>query len=202
MKILSVSDVPSPILLEAHGRKLVEGIDLILSCGDLPPEYLTELTYAYGVPLYYVCGNHDIRYPSNPPRSCMNLHGRIVRIGGLKILGLEGSIWYNGGPFQYTEGQMSSVIRRLRLTLWWERGIDMVVTHAPPRHIQDGDDLCHRGFQCFRRLIDKYEPRYFIHGHIHRQFSDPSERVTAEKKTRVINTYGYHLLEVDDPSHV
>jgi len=132
----------------------------------------------------------------------MNLHGRIVRIGGLKILGLEGSIWYNGGPFQYTEGQMSSVIRRLRLTLWWERGIDMVVTHAPPRHIQDGDDLCHRGFQCFRRLIDKYEPRYFIHGHIHRQFSDPSERVTAEKKTRVINTYGYHLLEVDDPSHV
>jgi len=202
MKILSVSDVPSPILFEENGRRLVEGIDLILSCGDLPPEYLSELTHTYGAPLYYVSGNHDIRYISKPPRSCMNLHGRVVRIGGLKILGLEGSIWYNDGPFQYTERQMSSVIRRLRLTLWWERGVDMVITHAPPRDIHDGEDLCHRGFQCFRWLISKYKPRYFIHGHIHREFSEPSERITVENKTQVINTYGFYLLELGDPSNV
>ncbi|CAB5122002.1 hypothetical protein D3OALGA1CA_4562 [Olavius algarvensis associated proteobacterium Delta 3] len=202
MKILSVSDVTNPILLEEQGRNLVDGVDLILSCGDLPPEYLNALTHTYGAPLYYVCGNHDIRYKGNPPQSCMNLHGRLVRIGGLKILGLEGSIWYNGGPFQYTEGQMRSVIRRLRLTLWWKRGIDIAVTHAPPRDIQDGEDLCHRGFSCFRWLINKYQPKFFIHGHIHREFSEPSERITLENTTQVINTYGFHLLEIEDPSNV
>jgi len=149
MRILSISDVIRPILLEEQGKQLVKKIDLILSCGDLPPEYLTTLAHTYGVPLYYVCGNHDIRFKSSPPKSCINLHGRLVRFGGLKILGLEGSIWYNGGPFQYTEGQMRSCLRRLRPTLWWEKGIDMVVTHAPPRHIQDGEDLCHQGSSAF-----------------------------------------------------
>lgn len=202
MRILSISDVISPILLDARGKDLVKDIDIILSCGDLPPEYLTSLANIYGVPLYYVCGNHDIRLKRNPPKNCVNLHGRIMRIHGLKLLGLEGSIWYNGGPFQYTERQMRSCLRQLRLTLWWEKGIDVVVTHAPPRHIQDGEDLCHRGFECFRWLITKYQPKYFLHGHIHRNFSEPSERISIENNTRVINTYGFYLLETEDSSDV
>jgi len=202
MKILSVSDVTSSTLLEDRGTNLCGAVDLILSCGDLPPEYLTALAHTYKAPLYYVCGNHDIRNESKPPEGCTNLHGRLARIGGLKILGLEGSLWYNGGPFQYTEGQMRSVIRRLRPTLWRQRGIDIAVTHAPPRHIQDGDDLCHRGFECFRWLINKYQPKYFIHGHIHRDFSKPTDRTTIENRTKVVNTYGFHLLEIESPSNV
>ena len=195
MKILSVSDVTRPSLLENNEEKLGQEVDLIFSCGDLPPEYLTALSHAYSAPLYYVSGNHDIRYKTKPPEGCTNLHGRLVRIEGLKILGLEGSFWYNGGPYQYTEEQMRSFIRRLRLAMWWQKGIDIVVTHAPPYRIQDGDDLCHRGFECFRWLINKYQPKYFIHGHIHRDFADASGRVTVEGSTKVINTYGFHFLE-------
>jgi Icc-related predicted phosphoesterase len=202
MRILSVSDVTSPDLLEDNGRKLSEKVDLIFSCGDLPPEYLTALTHFYQAPLYYVCGNHDIRYEAKTPEGCSNLHGRLIRFGELKILGLEGSFWYNGGPYQYTEGQMRTVIRRLRLAMWWQKGIDIVVTHAPPYRIQDGDDLCHRGFECFRWLINKYQPKYFIHGHIHRDFPEPSGRITVEGNTNVINTYGFHFLDIRDPLHV
>jgi Icc-related predicted phosphoesterase len=92
---------------------------------------------------------------------------------------------------------MWKTIRALRLKIWRQKGIDIVITHAPPRHIHDAEDLCHRGFKSFRWLIDRYRPRYFIHGHIHAQFDDPAQRVSIINQTKVVNTYGYYLFEID-----
>ena len=39
MKILAISDVPSKALWDYGTREHLEGIDLILSCGDLPQKY-------------------------------------------------------------------------------------------------------------------------------------------------------------------
>lgn len=200
MKILSVSDRVEPILYDRFEASLFPDVDLILSCGDLPPEYLTFLATRFDVPLYYVCGNHDIRYDSKPPQGCMDLNARIVRFKGLNFLGLAGSRWYNGGPYQFTEKQMRKVVRRLRPEIWWKRGIDIVITHAPPRHIHDAEDPCHKGFKSFRWLIDRYAPRYFIHGHIHMNFNSLSERMTIVNQTNVVNTYGYYFFEIsNDP---
>jgi len=200
IKILSVSDAVEPMLKQPSDSGLFADIDIIISCGDLPPEYLSALAHFVNAPLYYVCGNHDIRYKSKPPQGALNLHGRLLAFEGLNILGLEGSHWYNGGPYQYTEDQMRSMIRRLRPKLWWQKGVDVVVTHAPPRHVHDAEDPCHRGFECFHRLITKYQPKYFIHGHIHQAFDDPSERITVVGKTKVVNTYGYCILEIENPA--
>jgi Icc-related predicted phosphoesterase len=197
IKLLSVSDVVDPMLHQHAGNEPFTGIDVLVSCGDLPPEYLSRLVHAFNTSLFFVGGNHDIRYQDKLPQGGLDLHARVERIKGLNFLGLEGSRWYNGGPYQYTAGQMRVIIQRLRPTLWWQGGIDIVVTHAPPRHVHDSEDLCHRGFKCFRWLIDKYQPDYFIHGHIHRHFSDPSERVTAVDATKVVNTYGYNILEIE-----
>jgi Icc-related predicted phosphoesterase len=95
---------------------------------------------------------------------------------------------------------MRSILRRLRPKLWWQKGVDVVVTHAPPRHIHDAEDPCHRGFECFHRLIKNYRPNYFIHGHIHKSFESPAQRVTVVSKTKVVNTYGYNILEIENPS--
>ena len=181
---------------------LFKDVNLILSCGDLPPEYLSRMVHHLKAPLYYVSGNHDFRYDAKSPEGGDNLHGRLIQIGGINILGLEGSHWYNGGPYQYTEWQMRSIIRRLRPTIWWRGGVDVVVSHSPPRHIGDAEDPCHMGFECFRWLINKYHPHYFIHGHIHRNFLDPSERVTVVNTTRVVNTYGYCILEIQGSSNI
>jgi Icc-related predicted phosphoesterase len=202
MKILSVSDIVEPMLDQQRGSGQFADVDLILSCGDLPPEYLSRLLDAIAAPLYYVRGNHDIRYQDKPPGGGCDLHGRLLKIMGINILGLEGSHWYNGGPYQYTEWQMRSVIRKLRPKLWWHGGLDIVIAHAPPRHIHDAEDPCHRGFECFRWLIEKYHPGYFIHGHIHKDFSNPAERVTVVNSTHVVNTYGYFILEIEDPPAV
>ena len=196
MRILTVSDVVLSDLYDNLEVKRFPKIDLILSCGDLPPEYLTYLYTAFNAPLYYVRGNHDLRYDSKLPGGCIDLNARIIQIQGIKILGLEGSRWYNGGPHQYTEKKMWKTIRSLRPKIWWQKGIDIIITHAPPRHIHDAEDLCHRGFKSFRWLIDQYCPNYFIHGHIHAEFSDSAERITKINKTKVVNTYGYYLFEI------
>ncbi len=198
MRVLCVSDVVVPQLERNFDPERFGRIDLVISCGDLPPEYLMSLRGTIDAPLYYVRGNHDIRYEDKSITGCTNLHGRLMRHGQLKLLGLEGSRWYNGGPAQYTEGQMQRMVWMLRPRIWLQKGVDLVVTHAPPRHIHDAEDLCHRGFRSYRRLIEWYRPRFFLHGHIHASFTDDAQRSTTVGGTRVINCFGHYLLEIDD----
>ncbi len=197
MKILAVADRVTDVLLDPDlGTTTLADIDLIVSCGDLPPEFLTRLKARYDVPLLYVLGNHDLRYGTSPPQGCRCIDRRIVTHRGLRILGLSGSRWYNGNVNQFTETEMAAFIRRLRLSLWWSRGIDLVVTHAPPRHVHDAEDRCHRGFASFNALIEHYRPACLVHGHIHSLFADEAARVTTVNTTRVINSYGYCTFEI------
>ncbi len=197
MKTLCVADtVVKDLLAPVGGGPAIADVELLLSCGDLPPEYLTALRARYDAPLLYVLGNHDLRYKTAPPIGCTSVDRRLIMLGGRKIVGFSGSRWYNGNINQYTEEQMGGFIRKLRFTLWRHRGLDVVLTHAPPRHIHDAEDLCHRGFRSFRGFIDKYRPRHFLHGHIHALFGSEEERRTRLDSTEVINCYGYHLLEI------
>jgi predicted phosphodiesterase len=201
MRVLCVSDVVVPELDRQPDPKHFRDLDFLISCGDLPPEYLKFLRSAFDVPLYYVRGNHDIRYGDASLTGCTNVHGRLIRHGGLTILGLEGSRWYNGGPVQYTEAQMRRMVWRLWLQIWLKKGVDIVVTHAPPRYIHDAEDLCHRGFKIYRKLIRWYRPSYFLHGHIHLDYTDDTQRFAQQGPTKIINCYGYHLLDIDDHAH-
>lgn len=196
MRILTVSDIVVPSLYPLSDREAYGAVDLVVACGDLPPEYLGYLAHAFNVPLFFVKGNHDIRFEKQPPGGCVDLNGRLVAFNGLRFMGLEGSMWYNGGPLQYTDKQMKAHVRRLRPVLWWHKGVDVVVTHAPPQGIHDGQDLCHQGFACFLWLIRKYRPRFFLHGHMHMQFRDDAERTTLFGSSRVINTYGHYILDI------
>ena len=195
MRILSVSDIVVPELVGTSSPVESNSIDLILGCGDLPPEYLASLKAKYDVPLYYVLGNHDIRHQDSP-LGCTNITGTIVPFAGFSFLGFSGSRWYNGNPFQYREKEMRAQIRRLWFALWRLKRLDVLITHAPPRYIHDAEDRCHRGFVCYRDFINRYQPRFLIHGHIHRLFDNPQDRVSSVGRTEVINSYGYHIFEI------
>jgi len=197
IKILTVSDRVEPDLQKNPPADQFADTDLILACGDLPPEYLIQLTSTLNSPLFYVKGNHDIRYKQKPLAGCIDIHAKIVNHLGVKIMGLGGSRWYNGGPNQYTERQMKGTIQKLRMRLWRNKGVDIVISHAPPRHVHDAEDRCHRGFKSFHPLISRHAPEYFIHGHIHTHFEDPTQRISTLDRTKVINSYGYFLFEID-----
>jgi Icc-related predicted phosphoesterase len=200
MKILTVSDQVEPALYDNFKIDRFPGINLIISCGDLPPEYLSFLASSFNVPLYYVRGNHDIRHDGYRPDGCTDLDGKVEVYRGLRILGLEGSHWYNGQPHQYTEPQMRKKIRRVRTKIWRLKGLDIIITHAPPRYIHDAEDQCHRGFESFRDLIDRYSPPYFLHGHMHFNYTEDARRMTFVNSTKVINSYGYYVFEIsNDP---
>lgn len=197
MKILAVADYP--VLAQGgDGITLDVQPDLILSCGDLKPEYLTALLRHFKAPLYYIKGNHDMRDPGNLPGEALDIHGRLIDFHGHRILGLKGSYWYNGGDNQYTEREMMGIIRSLKPSIRKAGGIDIVISHAAPLGIHDGKDQCHRGFKSFRRLIDGYQPRYFLHGHIHQNFDDPMERITMSGSTKVINCCGYYYIDSEN----
>ncbi len=197
MKILSVSDKIEQRLLNRKDNGLPSPPDLVLACGDLPPEYLTELRDIYNVPLYYVEGNHDIRHRDSPPTGCTNIHGKIVTEQGLRIMGLSGCRWYNGGVNQYNEQEMKKIVRSLWFQLLQSHKVDIIVTHAPPRFIHDKEDPCHKGFKSFTPLIEKQKPAWFVHGHIHALFKHPAERITRVGETQVLNSYGFFFFETE-----
>ena len=102
MKILLISDEECLYLWDYYRPGRLDGIDLILSCGDLDAEYLSFLVTMGRAPVLYVHGNHDGSYQTHPPEGCTCIEDQVVRVGGLRILGLGGSPWYSGGPHQYT----------------------------------------------------------------------------------------------------
>ncbi len=196
LRILAVSDFEDKSLTQMIENKTLETPDLIISCGDIAPEYLSFLRNRLDRPLFYVKGNHDIRYTSTNPIGCENIHAKVVRFKSLNILGLEGSLWYNGGQNQYVDKQMQKIIFGMWFSIWRKGGINLVVTHAPPRHVKDAEDRCHMGFDSYVKLINKRKPQYFIHGHIHKEFETQNDRITTFNTTKVINTCGYSIFEV------
>lgn len=196
MKILLIADEEDRGLWDYYRPEKLRGYDLIISAGDLKGEYLSFLVTMANRPLLYVPGNHDGRYARRPPEGCENIDGRLVKINGLRILGLGGSMLYSGGPEQYTERQMRRRINRLRLSLWRHGGVDIVVSHAPVAGFGDMDDAAHRGFECFKRLIDKYQPKLWVHGHVHKRYGHDFAREHVIGRTRVVNACGKYEAEI------
>lgn len=198
MKVLLVSDRESKYLWDYYQPGRLDGIDLMLSGGDLNSKYLSFLVTMGRAPLLYVHGNHDQTYDRYPPEGCDCVEDRLVTVKGLRILGLGGSIRYSRGPHQYTEREMARRIRRLWFQLWRAGGVDLVLTHSPPRGFGDAEDYAHQGFACFVDLLDKYQPRYLVHGHVHTNYGANRPRVIQRGETTIINAFERYILEIPD----
>jgi Icc-related predicted phosphoesterase len=208
MKILTISDKVVESIYSEAVKQWFGDVDLVLACGDLPPYYLEFIVTMLNVPLLYVFGNHDQGiYTSNgqfkhAPLGGINVDERVVKVKGLFIGGLEGSMRYSGqGNHQYSEQDMLWKALRMTPALWRNRlrhgrFLDILITHAPPHGIHDGSDLCHTGFKTFLRMMDIYHPRYLIHGHQHIYSPNTIIRTTYHD-TRVVNTYGYQMIHFD-----
>lgn len=196
MKILALSDLESPLLWDHFDRSRLDGVELILSCGDLDPRYLSFIATFAHAPVLYVHGNHDDRYASVPPEGCVCVEDQIYTYKGVRILGLGGSMRYKQrGVHQYTQRQMDRRVLRRKLELLRRGGFDILLTHAPAMDLNDGDDLAHMGFDAFNVLMDRYRPKYFIHGHVHMNYGQEYPRLSSYGETKVINAYECYTFE-------
>ncbi|WP_199433931.1 metallophosphoesterase family protein [Qaidamihabitans albus] len=191
-------------------------VDLVLSAGDLPFDYLEFLSSALDRPLVFVPGNHDpdlsgftrygglsmrdgfpARWPG--PAGGTNADGHVVDAAGLRIAGLGGSVRYSDGPNQWTQAQQARrarrLMRRARWRAWRDGGpVDVLLTHSPPRGVGDRDDPPHHGFGCLHPAVRRLRPDWLLHGHIHPYGEHPAEhRIDG---TRVRNVVGAHVLEL------
>ena len=195
MRILAVADEESNYFYDHCSPGKLDGFDLILACGDLRKEYLEFLATLAHCPVLYVHGNHDDSFDAAPPGGCICVEDQIYTYRGVRILGLGGSYRYRDGTHMYTESQMARRIRKLKFRLWRSGGFDILMTHAPARHINDFDSLPHRGFVCFADLLEQYRPKYFVHGHIHRSYGPNIPQRSSHGDTTTINASGYYVFE-------
>ena len=196
MKLLLVSDRESPYLWDYYQSGRLKEYDLILSCGDLKSSYLSFLVTMGRAPLLYIHGNHDGHYEKSPPEGCDCIEDKIYKYRGLRILGLGGCPLYNGGKHQYSERAMRWRLFKLAWKLKLAGGVDIVISHAAPEGFGDADDYAHRGFACFVDLIDRWQPAYWIHGHVHREYGRDIPRELQRGNTRIINAYERYSIEI------
>ena len=211
MKIFAVAD---EIDESTFGDKLDSlRPDLVVSCGDLPFDYLEYLVSRLDVPLLYVPGNHDPSVsppnatwlalqqepPVPGPEGCDNVDGRVLEVRGLRIAGLGGSLRYKEGPNQYTQAQMRWRALSLEFRLQMKRvragrKLDIFIAHAPPFGVGEEKDAAHVGFAAFHRIIRDLHPILLVHGHVH-----PYGRAQPERNvggTRIVNVVPSRVIEI------
>ena len=201
VKILAISDVPSELLWDESVRRRLKGIDLILSCGDLPKKYLEYLTNFTTAPILYVHGNHDGSYKGAEPGGCICVDDQVYVWKGLRIMGLGGCQRYNKeDTYQYTEKAMRRRVHKLEHQAHKRGGIDLLLTHSPAAGLNDSTDHAHKGFACFNEILDEYQPKWFIHGHVHLNYDAKLPRVCTRGNTTVINATERYVFEIPDPT--
>lgn len=203
MKILCISDKVEPTLYGPSLNHYASGVEAVISCGDLPFNYLEYIVTFLGAPVYYVLGNHDPGPDGKEyPEGCIPLDGEVVDIGGVIFAGLSGSRLYSGGPNQYTERQMRWRARALswkiaRRKLLGRPAPTVFVTHSPPFGLGDREDHAHVGFESFLGTIDRHEPKLWLHGHVHLYGPDQEkQRIARRGETKILNVYGHKIIEV------
>jgi uncharacterized protein len=184
MRLLVIADITPQLGMSIADYVVEHKIDAVLTAGDLTRYDLAGID-RLSVPTLGVYGNHcDGRYLED--LRMRNLHLKRATLGGVTFTGLQGCVRYKPGTADvlYTQWQYTWLVRRLRPA-------EVLVTHCPPRGINDHDDDAHIGIDALRRWVDRVQPRVLIHGHTY-----PSHPVTSYGRTRIEYVRGARVVEV------
>lgn len=202
IRILAVSDEPDRSLDSPGTREALGHVDLIVGAGDLQPEYLSFVTDAFHAPLRYVRGNHDVGPAwAHTERALLPQpmpDATVIEDAGLRIVGFSGSPIYSSRGLEvssfgmWSKSVLASVRGRKRQPL-------LVVSHAPPRNVNDDTDLAHRGFTAFRWLVRRLQPPLWLHGHTALVRRGIDDRSAVHEGTLFYNCTGATLIELIAP---
>jgi Icc-related predicted phosphoesterase len=193
-------------------------VDLILSAGDLPLDYLDFIISNLNKPLFFIFGNHhteELRYYKKPSNvmllqevreylgcGAIYMGTKVKKEGDFIIAGFGGSMRYNNGPNQFTNFEMYMEMIKIIPRLLWNRIVhgrflDVLLTHAPPEGVHDKNDKCHTGFKSFLWFMKVFKPKYLVHGHIH-LYDLNDNRSTKWNETTVINAFNHYVIDLGE----
>lgn len=179
-KILVVSDVENYEYFE-YNTEALKDVLFVVSCGDLPVEYLKMISLLLGKKVYYLCGNHGKR--KFGVKNTVYVGNKVVAINGIVIAGIDGIEAENAF-------KIKKAAKRL---LRKNKPVDILVTHSPTKGFGDGEGY-HEGSNYFPDLYDKLSVRYHLYGHNHLNYGGKRELVHG--KTKLINGYDHFIIEI------
>lgn len=206
MRILLLADYSHPYIYRVGFPEGLPDIDMVLAAGDVSGDYLEFVATKLPKPVVYVQGNHNnemVREEGEyrAPAGVICAHERVIEVAGLTIAGWGGVPQYREkGSGQYTAAQGWQGFAKIAMQLetrklLGRKPLDILLTHAPPLGPHAGSDYAHRGCPSITQLLTRYHPQVLVHGHIHEY---EGKRVEYQAgKTRVINAYGYKMIEID-----
>jgi Icc-related predicted phosphoesterase len=214
VRVLVVADEEAPNLHVQTLRDLAP--DLVLAAGDLPWHYIEYIASGVDAPVVFVPGNHDLAIPRSKrsrsgiytedgmlcdgprPHGATNADQVVIEEAGLRIAGLGGCVRYKPGPHQYTQSQYAGRARRLLRRARRGGPVDVLLTHAPPLGLGDGDDKPHEGIEALHTVIERLEPTWHLHGHIHPYGRQMPDRHVGP--TTIRNVIPWRMVEIKPKS--
>ena len=200
IRLLAVSDVLEPTLLDARNRDAIAPVDFIVGCGDLDGDDLAFIADAFNSPIVYVYGNHDTddrwKQCSGTCPAAINStairHPAGVSVAGLTWPGRRGK----GG--NRSERTAWGQAMRLATRRVGHAGPLIVLSHVPPLDAGDvTSDAYHRGFKSYRWLLERLEPTLWLHGHT--PLAATSEWKVQVGNSTVVNVTGAVVIDLLPP---
>jgi Icc-related predicted phosphoesterase len=176
MKIIALSDTHNQ-----HWKMTIPDGDILIHAGDFSfhgdqreildfNEWLGTLPHTYKV---VVPGNHELGIEGHVgiARALLGNADHLlvdegITLEGVKIWGSPYTPEFCNWAFQYTarEGELR-----------WDQipeGLDILVTHGPPRMILDSNGQEAVGCPSLLKIIQQRRPRHHVFGHIHESYGD------------------------------
>lgn len=183
MKILAFSDIHGNInfLNKIYKKSEKENPDIIICAGDILNFWkysneIKQLIHKLNKLTLLIHGNHEDqrlieKFSSN---RILNIHKKVINFKNFNFIG------YGGGGFEQENKKLEVYFNKIKNKLdnW------VFVTHAPPFNTEL--DLIydyHVGSKSIREIIERFNPRLNICGHLHENFYI-DDRI---KKTIIIN---------------
>ncbi|WP_342314744.1 metallophosphoesterase (plasmid) [Mycobacterium avium subsp. hominissuis] len=184
MRALVIADVTPQLGMPLPDFVRTHRLDAVITAGDLSPYKLTGID-RIDVPTMGVYGNH-CRRGYLRRLGMHNLHLSTMSVGPITFTGLEGCVRYKRDPDAalYTQQEYQELVAALPPA-------DVLVTHCPPRGINDHDDPAHVGIEALNDWLHRIRPAVMIHGHTY-----PAQPVRQTGSTRVEYVHGGRIVTI------
>lgn len=185
MRILAIADRNPGINLSQTVAD--ERVDLVVTLGDLERQDLLGLLEVVNIPKLGVYGNHDSGNYMDE-LGIINMHLKTVSYRGITFGGLQGCVRYKESP----DAIMSTQEETWKMMAGFP-GVDIFLTHCPPRGVNDEEEVAHQGFDALRDYVEKMKPKFLLHGHTY-----PTEETMVRKlgDTEIIYVHKYKIIDL------